>query len=346
MRRAESSRAEIMATIADVARAAGVSRSTVSYALSGKRPITKDTQDRVARAISDLGFTVNAGARALATAQTMVLGLLVQFHDDEFAPAMLQYILGTTTAARERGYDILMVTEADGVAALERITSSNMVDGVVLLNVTDDDPRLAALRAASQPGALIGLPADTADVDVFDLDFEASARTVVQHLAGLGHREAILITPPHHVFDRGGAYGWRFRDEAIAEGARVGLRINAVHGESQQPAISASVHRALEDFAEATALIVHNDAAIAALPVVLHERGVHAPADLSVVGIYSNNFGRTFHLPYTAIESSPDALGRLAVERIVERIVGADTSESVVHLVAPELIDRGSTGTV
>jgi DNA-binding LacI/PurR family transcriptional regulator len=332
-----------MATIADVARAAGVSRSTVSYALSGKRPITKDTQERIAGAILELGFTVNAGARALATAQTMVLGLLVQFHDDEFAPAMLQYILGTTTAARERGYDILMVTEADGVAALERITSSNMVDGVVLLDVTNDDPRLGALRAARQPGALIGLPADTAGVDVFDLDFEASARTVVQHLAALGHTEALLITPPHHVFDRGGAYGWRFRDEAVAEGERLGLRIDAVHGEAQQPALSASVHSALDAHPNATALIVHNDATIAALPVVLHERALRVPDDLSVVGIYSNDFGRTFHLPYTAIESSPDALGRRAVERIVDRIAGRGDPATIVRLLAPELIDRGST---
>jgi DNA-binding LacI/PurR family transcriptional regulator len=335
-----------MATIADVARVAGVSRSTVSYALSGKRPITRDTQDRIARAISDLGFTVNAGARALATAQTMVIGLLVQFHDDEFAPAMLQYILGTTAAARERGYDILMVTDVDGVAALERITSSNMVDGVVLLDVTHDDSRLATLRSARQPGALIGLPADTEGVDVFDLDFEASARMVVQHLAALGHTEAILITPPRHVFDRGGAYGWRFRDEAIAEGERLGLTVIAVHGESQQPAISAHVHSTLDAHPSSTALIVHNDATVAALPEVLRDRSVRVPIDLSVVGIYSNDFARTFHLPYTAIESSPDALGRCAVETIVERILSANSSASAVTLIAPQLIERGSTGRV
>jgi DNA-binding LacI/PurR family transcriptional regulator len=84
-----------MATIDDVARAAGVSRSTVSYALSGKRPITRETRDRINAAIEQLGFTVNAGARALASSETMVLGLLLQFHQDEFPPAMLQYILAS-----------------------------------------------------------------------------------------------------------------------------------------------------------------------------------------------------------------------------------------------------------
>ena len=78
-----------MATIEDVARRAGVARSTVSYALSGKRSISAETRHRIERAIADLGFTPNAGARALATSQTMVLGVLLQFHQDEFAPAML-----------------------------------------------------------------------------------------------------------------------------------------------------------------------------------------------------------------------------------------------------------------
>ena len=101
-----------MANIEDVARRAGVSRSTVSYALSGKRSISRETRERIEAAIKELGFTPNAGARALATSQTMVIGLFVQFFEDEFSPAMLQYVLPISDAAREAGYDILMVTEA------------------------------------------------------------------------------------------------------------------------------------------------------------------------------------------------------------------------------------------
>jgi DNA-binding LacI/PurR family transcriptional regulator len=106
------------------------------------------------------------------------------------------------------------------------------------------------------------------------------------------------------------------------------------------------VHSTLDAHPRSTALIVHNDATVAALPEVLRDRSVRVPIDLSVVGIYSNEFARTFHLPYTAIESSPDALGRCAVETIVERILSADSSASAVTLIAPQLIERGSTGRV
>ncbi len=184
-----------MVNIADVAKAAGVSRSTVSYALSGNRPISQETRSRIDAAIAELGFTVNAGARALATAQTMVLGLLLQFMTTS-SPGHAAVHPRCVDGARELGYDILMVTDDHGPDAVRRITSSNMVDGVVLLDVAHDDPRLPPLRAARQPGALVGLPKDTEGVDVFDLDFGEAARQLVDHLHGLGHRDLIWSPRP------------------------------------------------------------------------------------------------------------------------------------------------------
>lgn len=332
-----------MATIGDVAREAGVSRSTVSYALSGKRTISQETRDRIDLAIAELGFTVNAGARALATSQTMVLGLLLQFHEDEFPPAMLQYILAITTAARREGYDILMVTEPDGASAVRRVTSSNMVDGVVLLDVTHEDPRLDALRSTRQPGSVVGLPRDTEGLDIFDLDFGEAARLLVDHLYGLGHREIILVVPPKHVFERGGSYAWRFRDAALERAARYGIQMHPYYGESQQPGISRSLNAILDTRSSATAMIVHNDASIAALPSVLQARGVRVPDDLSVVSLYSRDFGRSFLLPYTAVETSPDTVGREAVQHLVRRINDPGFAPPVVKFVEPELTTRGST---
>ncbi len=332
-----------MATIGDVARRAGVSRSTVSYALSGKRVISQATRDRIDEVIAELGFTPNAGARALATSQTMVLGLLLQFHADEFAPAMLQYVLPVSEAARRLGYDILMITEPDGSRAIRRIGDSEMVDGIVLLDVTSEDPRLPSLRAVRQPSVLIGLPADTRDLDAIDLDFAAAARQIVDHLAEQGHREVTLISPPYHVVERGGSYVWRFRDAAVERATSRGMRIHPYYGESRPPAVQASVHRLLDVHPGSTALVVHNDATIAALPAVLRDRGVTVPRDLSVVSLYSRDFGEEFSLPYTAVESAADTLGRNAVDRLVLRIAHpSEAGPTSVRLVEPVLRDRGS----
>jgi DNA-binding LacI/PurR family transcriptional regulator len=336
-----------VATIGDVARVAGVSRSTASYALSGKRSISADVRARVQDAVRTLGYTPNAGARALATSQTMVIALLAQFLEDEFAPAMLQYILGVSNTARELGYDILLATEADGTRALRRITDSRMVDGVVLLNVAEHDERLPILRAAPQPGALVGLPADCTGVDVFDLDFEEAGRLMVDHLYRLGHRELILVSQPEHVVERGGAYVWRLQN-AAQEAARVrGVILHAVFGSSSQPDIGHELNALLDAHPSATGLLLNNEAAAAALPTVLHQRGLAAPQDLSVIGRYSDEFARTFSLPYSSVESAPDRLGRMAVRQLVRRIVGeaGPTEPHVVRFVSPELVDRGSTAT-
>ncbi|MGO4595050.1 LacI family DNA-binding transcriptional regulator [Leifsonia sp. 2TAF2] len=332
------------ATIGDVARAAGVSRSTVSYALSGKRAISEETRTRIQAAIEQLGFTPNAGARALATAQTNVLGLYLQFQEDEFAPAMLQYVLPVSTTAREHGYDLLMVTDTDLVSAVRRTTSSAMVDGVVLLDVTYDDVRLDPLRETTQPAVLIGYARNGEGFDSYDLDFGEAARLIVDHLAELGHRDALLITPPRHVYDRGGSYAWRFRDAALERAARYGMRLVSHYGESRQPRITESLDAAFETSPDATALVVHNDATIAALPAYLDKRGVRAPEDLSVVGVFSQEFGQAFSLPYTAAETLPDRLGEEAVRRLIRRISDPDEAGAPrARFIEPTLVDRGST---
>jgi len=333
-----------VATIDDVAKAAGVSRSTVSYALSGKRSISPETRRRIDQAIKHLNYTPNAGARALRTAQTGVLGLLVQFHEDEFAPAMLQYILPITETSRALGYDILMMTETDGAEALTRAAESGMVDGLILLDVTENDPRLDALRAVRQPGVLVGLPGDTRGLDVVDLDFAAAARSLVDHLFDLGHRDVVLVSPPRHVFERGGAYSWRFRDAALLRASEIGLGLTTRYGESRQPAIDENLHAILDENPDATAIVMHNDASVAALPHVLHQRGVRVPDDLSVVSLYSRDFARWFSLPYTAIESSPGILGTVAVKQLAQRITGEDAAgPHGTRLITANIVDRGST---
>lgn len=334
-----------MTTIGDVARLAGVSRSTASNVLSGKKSTSAEIQERVRRAVEELGYTPNAGARALATAQTQVIGLLAQFFEDEFAPAMLQYILGVSNTARELGYDILLVSEPDGARALKRITDSRMVDGVVLLNVADRDDRLEVLRAAEQPGALVGLPGDPRHLDIFDLDFAEAGRLMVDHLARLGHRELLLVSQPEHVVERGGAYVWRLADAAAEEAELRDVTLHSIFGASHQPEVGRDLHAALDAHPGVTGLLVNNEAAAAALPAVLRERGLTSPQDISVIGRYSDEFARTFSLPFSSIESAPDRLGQMAVRQLVRRIESPSgrTEPHVVRFISPELVDRGST---
>jgi DNA-binding LacI/PurR family transcriptional regulator len=200
------------------------------------------------------------------------------------------------------------------------------------------------MRNMKQPGAMVGLPRVPDDFDVFDLDFAEAGRMLVDHLAERGHRDVILVTPREHVYERGGAYAWRFRDAALQRAATYGIRVRSYFGETRQPAIHQQLNEILDAREGDAAMIVHNDAVIAALPSVLYSRGIRVPDDLSVVGMFSEDFGKLFSLPYTAVETSPNKLGRLAVQALVQRMVDPQAASAPrVELIAPHITDRGST---
>lgn len=331
-----------MVTIADVARHAGVSRSTVSHALSGKRTISLETRERINEAIRDLKFTPNAGAKALATSKSSIMGLIVPFTPEEFAPATMQYVLVVSETARSLGYDVLMVTEVDGARGVTRVTDSNLVDGVLLLDVKRHDPRVASVLNARQPGVLLGFAEGNESLDSVDLDFAAAGRMLVRHLFEYGHREVIFITFPEELFAKDVGFAWRFRDAAVSTAAELGMSFEIVYGDTEPAARYDGVANALDRNPAATALLVHNEGALVDLPMVLAQRGLSVPEDISVVSVFSEQFGGMFSLPYTAIEASPNPVAARAVQLLAARI--ADAERPVVsELLEPVLIDRGSS---
>ena len=304
-----------------------ISQATDTRATSSTEPASVRYRDLMRR-ITELAHTAQAASQAISL--------------DALAN---QYILGVTDTARDLGYDTLLVTEADGARALRRITDSRMVDGVVLMNIAQEDPRLPILRAAPQPGALVGLPGDCSGLDVFDLDFEEAGRVMVDHLHRLGHRELILVSQPEHVVERGGAYVWRLRDAALERARQLGITLHAVYGESRQPAVGRLLNGLLDAHPSATGLLINNEAAAAALPSVTYQRGLRVPEDLSVIGRYSAEFAATFSLPYSFIESAPDRLGSMAVRQLVRRVESpaARNDPFVVRFISPEFVSLEST---
>jgi len=331
-----------MATIADVAQEAGVARSTVSAVLTGRKVVLPETRARVEAAIAKLDYSVDHGARALATRRTMNLGLVVRFHEAEFSPALATYIVAIADAAREHGYGVLLLTQPDGAGAIRAAVAARQVDALVLLNIIQDDPRIGPIVDTGFPAVLIGMPRDTHGIDAVDLDFAAGARVLVDHLADAGHREATFLTWPDEVFQSGRTYAERFRDAALAEAARRRLVLDIVSCPAGPEQVRDALRAALARSIAPRALLVHNDAVVAMLPTVLHELGLSVPDDYSVVSLHSAELGRIFALPYTSVESEPERVSKLAVDILVRRLTAQDGPAAVTTLVAPRLVERAS----
>lgn len=339
----------MVTTIGDVAREAGVSRSTVSSVLTGRKAVSPETRARIEAAIAKLDFSVNSGARALATRRTMTLGLVVRFHQAEFGPALSTYIVAISDAARARGYSVLLLTDPDGVDAVRRAISGRQVDGLILMNLVEDDPRLEAIASSGFPAVLVGMPSQRHGIDAVDLDFAAGARLLVDRLADAGHREAIFIGFPDELLAAGATYVERFRDAAFARAAERGVRLVPHTTPVSLPAVREDLRALLSDVSGAhVALLVHNDAAVALLPMVLQELGLTVPHDVSVLSLHSADLAQLYLLPYTSVESQPERVVEEAIGLLLARIDGEadDDGPAVAALVAPRLEERNSVAVV
>ena len=177
-----------MATIHDVARVAGVSTSTVSYVLSGKRSISASTRARVERAIKDLGYRPHAGARALASSRTNVLGLVVPLRADVNVAVIMEFVRAVVTRARTYDHDVLVLTKEEP-SGLERVTDGAIVDAVIVMDIESEDPRIDLLTRIERPVVLIGVPNDARGLSCVDFDFRRASGLAVR----LGFMEDTVI---------------------------------------------------------------------------------------------------------------------------------------------------------
>ena len=249
-----------MATLDDVAKHAGVAASTVSYVLSGKRPVSEETRRRVLDSIALLNYHPNAGARALASARSNVLAMFVPLRPEQYVPVMMEIAIGVTTTARDYGYDVLLLTNEEGIAGIKRVVSSARADAVILTDVTMDDERVPTLRSSGVPAALIGVPAEPAGLDCVDLDFGAAGRSCVEHLADLGHREIAFIGESEAVYRRHVGFAERTLTGVRAAAAEAGVGLVHRPCESSFESAAGVLARVLEERPHTTGLIIQNEA--------------------------------------------------------------------------------------
>ncbi|MFD7117709.1 LacI family DNA-binding transcriptional regulator [Streptomyces sp. NPDC059922] len=331
-----------MVTLADVAQHAGVSASTVSYVLSGKRSISASTRERVEHSIEQLGYHPNAGARALASSRSNIIALMVPLRTDMYVPVMMEIAIAVATTARTFGYDVLLLTGEEGPAGVRRIEGSALADAMILMDVELHDDRLPLLREARRPSVLIGLPADTTGLSCVDLDFAAAGAVCADHLAGLGHRESAVIGEAPGVYERLTGFAERTLSGLRERSAELGLRLLHRPCEGSYAAVSATVGRIFDERPGTTAFIVQNEAATDPLLALLRQQRRAVPEDISVVAICPDQVAVHASVPLTSVAVPAQEMGRHAVEQVVAKLAGRGPDEVV--LLRPELTVRESSG--
>ena len=329
-----------MVTIVDVARHAGVAPSTVSYVLTGKRSISATTRERVQDSIRALGYHPHAGARALASNRTNVIALVLPLRTGIHLPVVMQFVISVVTTAREHDQDVLLVTADQGEEGLRRVVGSNMVDGLLVMDVEMNDARVPTLRELAQPSVLIGFPADASGLTCVDLDFASAGGLCVDYLADLGHRDIGMLGAPRAVYERDTGFAHRTMAGVTSAALRRGVAATTRSCETSYDAVLRTVTELLREHPSLTGLIVHNEAALGPLLEALRVINCRVPEDISVVAMCPDEVAELSFPPLRSVQIPAEDLGRQAVELLMSKSQGGPTAEAT--LLAPTLTERGS----
>ncbi len=314
----ESPRLGRRVTITDIASAAGVSTASVSYALNDKPGLSDPTRARILAVARRLAWEPDAHARTLAGTATDAYGLVwtspLGALEHESFP--MQFIAGLELELREHRRSLLLRVEPDPereLAVYRSWAARRQVDGVIVLNLTDADPRLALLDELGLPVVLAGEPDRPAGRRYVYADDVADMRVVLAGLAALGYRDcAHVVSTGAYVF---GERRHRAYLDAVADhGLRdVGAAAAPLVGEREVGAVSVRLARRRRRRPE---VIIYDSDILA----VWGQRALQAAGvdDLGVVAFDDSAFCRYVTPAITALDRHPRELGRLTAQLAVQ----------------------------
>jgi DNA-binding LacI/PurR family transcriptional regulator len=326
--------------MADVAARAGVSHQTVSRVINGHPSVAPHTRERVEQAIAELGYRPNIAARALVTGSTRTIGL-VTVKINQYGPA--QTMLGLEKAARAAGYSlsVSILDEATAAAMKEAVDTfvGQRVDAIIALSTYDDAAESLGVLEAPVPLVAVQAGGDE-ERPAVGVDQETGARLATRHLLDLGHRTVHHVTGPADSQEaRARIAGWRAELEAAGAPVPEPLRGDWT------PSSGFAAGRQLADRIRAgddvTAIFLANDQMALGLLAALHESGLEAPDDVSVVGFDDLPEAPYFTPPLTTVRQDFAELGRRGVQLVLARLRGEDLHPRPVPA---QLIVRASSG--
>lgn len=337
---AEPHRATQAATLLDVARAAGVSASTVSRILNGTAKVADAKRQKVLAAIDALHYTPNQLAQNLKNGRSLTIGIVVQ---DISSPFFDETLRGVDDGLSGTGYTSVIVSghwNAEEEEERIRLLLARKVDGIILLSgrISDD----AVLRfAGHRPIVSTGRALRSKSAIGFKIDNDYGAYLAVRHLIDLGHRHIAFVSgPTNHADARERLEGYR---RALAE-AKIRFDENlVVDGDFHEAGGLEAVSRLLASNATFTAIFAANDLSAYGVRLGLYRKGIRVPEDISLVGFDDLHGSAYTAPPLTTVHQPLYDIGLIATHTLLAIIDGKETQWDVPPL---ELVVRETTRSI
>jgi DNA-binding LacI/PurR family transcriptional regulator len=328
-----------MATRADVAKLAKVSESTVSYVLSGKRPIGEETRKRVLKAIDKLGYKANYAASALAGGSprmvTMMTENLFLTPPSRIDGALVDGIV--SGVAHSGFHSVIWPISSDDDSDIQALVESNISGGVILMGVTDNDRRVRYLHERDVPFLVLGRTSVGFDYNYVDRDFETVYRNALKILMGHGHKNIGVLSGNSKINP--------YLKKASAD---LDVTLQLINSKNNTESGSEVARAFKENHSNISAILSLLDLATLGFVETCGEVGISIPHDLSIIGVNmleeqaESSKIRISTIAFHAYEIA-QSCGKMMVEIIK---AGKGLNSKRKELWVGEYMDRGSIASV
>ena len=330
------------ATIRDIAERAGVSKVAVSYALNGRPGVSDETRERIVAIARELGWYPNRAARALSAARADACGLVLARPANTLAlePFYMEFIAGAESELSSRAMALTIQLVRDATEELEvyrRWWGEHRVDGVLLVDLRVEDPRIEELARIGLPTVVVGGPVPGNVLPAVWHDEEFVVLDAVRYLAALGHDRIAQVAGVEefvHTQQRTSAFRKAMED--------LGLHPQTVTTDYTPESGAIATRRLLSSPEPPTAIIFDSDLLAVTGLGVAQQMGFAVPGDLSIVGWDDSLISQVVHPPLTAITRDIAAYGILATRHLLDVVDEQATGDRETARGA--LTPRGSTG--
>lgn len=309
------------ATSKDVAALAGVAQSTVSYALTGSRPVAKETLQRIEAAMKQLNYHTNSSARTLRTSKTQLIGLIQHIGAQDDGMGIPPYLSTIARESRRNDYDIILSTMVEGGRDIQRLYSRAVCDGFIIMDIIKDDPRIAIAAGTGLPTVLFGLPTDPQGLDTVYFNYAEAAVTIITDLVGSGHHHLAFVGEIPHTAGNDSPNFIRYLERALSESKRQGIPARIVTPPMRGwQGIERIGHELFRDIDDRLAVIVRDPRSTDLVMRFAELHNLTPGKDFTLIGIMNDYAASSLKIPVSNLSPRPETVSTLAVDTLIKRI--------------------------
>jgi len=307
-------------TIADIARLAGVSKSTVSRALNDSPLIGEETKERIRAIARQYDFQINAPARRLSLKQSRTIAFVTHAYHKEFSVADLfglEIMGGISSGLHANGYDMLVIhVDPHDTKWAHQYLDTGRVDGFILMTSTRKQNHIRMLLEMGAPFIVWGIPLPNQSYPSVTGDNFNGGKLATEHLIGAGKERIAFLGGPAEELEVQQRYqGYKSALE------KSGKSINPVlidYGDFSNTSGTAAMNKLLEQAPDLDAVFVNSDLMAIAAMDVIREQGRCVPEDIAVVGYDDLSIAEYSNPPLTTIRQNIPMAGKLLAQNLIQ----------------------------